>query len=146
MVLFFTLGSGVEKYTASTETLWAEAKAQGPGRDPLTLRPEREKNKHTPRRHWSLCRPPRGNGPQGGVRQQDSPQTSKFTPPKKISRQIPVKGGIEGDHPRGGNIKAEKKETCCKCSVMQRRLGHECPSVPMHHCGRSSCGGGDFRV
>lgn len=111
----------------SAETLWAEAKAQGPGRGPLTLRPERKKNKHTPRRHWSLCRPPRGNGPQGGVRQQESPQTSKFTPPKKISRQIPVKGGIEGDHPRGGNIKAEKKETCCKCSVMQRRLGHECP-------------------
>ncbi len=74
-----------EKTTASRETPRPEAKAQSPGRglSLLTLRPEQEQNKHTPRRHWSLCWPPTGNGPRGGARQQEPPQTSKFTPPKK---------------------------------------------------------------
>jgi len=55
--LFFTLGSGVEKTTASTETPRPEAKAQGPGRgfSPLTLPPEQEQNKQTLRRYWTLC-------------------------------------------------------------------------------------------
>lgn len=47
----------------------------------LTLRPEQ--NKHTPQRHWSLCWPSTGSSQRGGADQQESPQTSKFTPPKE---------------------------------------------------------------